>query len=512
MSLLAIDIGSSRCKAVVFSSSGEILAQSVRLYAPEFSQPSFAEMNPDTFLDAVKNVSRSACALISQDPVQAVCLSSHGETLIPVNSAGMPLRSAILNIDNRSSEEARLCEREIGRKHLFEVTGHVSQTMYPVPKLLWLRKHEPELFRDGTRFIGVISYIFSRLGLPPYIDYSLASRFMAWDVRGKRWSDEILSLIDIKGDSLPIPVPAGTVAGKLSADAASQLGLRAGTLMIVGGHDQACASLGSGVITSGRVSDSMGTYECIAATSDQPQLSEGALSCSLNSYCHVIPDRFITIAYFPAGIMVQWFHDLLHFSNLEEQPDSSEDASYARLELLAPEQPSGLLVVPHLIGTGNPDFNPDARGAILGLTPGSHRGYIYKGILEGVANELSQMTEIFERTLGPFEDIHASGGGTRSPLGMKLRAAMTGHKFHLMSCQESVCLGSAMLAGVAVGLYPAIPDAVEQMVREEKIIEPDRELSRIYCPIRKQYSRVNSMLRALRESNSKPTLQAGEEA
>jgi xylulokinase len=494
MSLLAIDIGSSRCKGVLFSSSGETLAQSTHSYAPEFSRPSFAEMNPDTFLDAVTTVSRSICCLQHRDTIEALCLSSHGETLIPVNSAGAPLRSAILNIDTRAVDEAAWCEQEIGRKHLFELTGHTSHTMYPVPKLLWLRKHEPQLFLAGSRFLGVISYIFSRLGLPPYIDYSLASRFMAFDIHNKRWSDEILSLLNMGKDSFPIPVLAGTIAGKLSPEAAGQLGLRAGTLMVVGGHDQACGSVGVGVITSGRVFDSMGTYESIAATSDEPQISEGALAHSLNTYCHVIPEKFITLAYFPAGIMIRWFSDLLHLSNVDVSSGRSADMHFSDLELLAPEQASGLLVVSHLIGTCNPDFNSDARGAILGLTAGSHRGHIYKGILEGVACELSTMTGIFERTLGQFTDIYATGGGTLSLLGMRLRAAITERRFHLMSCPESVCLGGAILAGVAVGHYPTIGEAVRQMVREEKVFEPDRELTRVYLPIKKQYVQLNSLL------------------
>jgi xylulokinase len=490
MSLIAIDIGSSRCKGVLFSSSGETLAQCTQSYAPEFPRPSFAEMNPDTFLDAVTTVSRAICGLHRQDTIEAVCLSSHGETLIPVNSAGAPLRSAILNIDTRAIAEATWCEQQIGRRHLFELTGHTAHTMYPVPKLIWLRKHEPQLFQAGSRFLSVISYIFSRLGLPPFIDYSLASRFMAFDIRKKCWSEEIMSLLNLGQDSLPIPVLAGTIAGKLSPDAARQLGLRAGTLMIVGGHDQACGSVGVGVMACGRVFDSMGTYESIAATSDGPQISEDALASSLNTYCHVIPEKYITLAYFPAGIMIQWFSDLLHPSNLHK----STETCFSELELLAPEQPSGLLVVSHLIGTCNPDFNPDARGAIFGLTAGSHRGHIYKGILEGIACELSTMTGIFQRTLGPFTDIYATGGGTQSLLGMRLRAAMTERKFHLMSCPESVCLGGAILAGVAVGHYPTIFEAVRQMVREEKVFEPDRELTRAYLPLKKRYIQLNSIL------------------
>ena len=194
--------------------------------------------------------------------------------------------------------------------------------------------------------------------------------------------------------------------------------------MIVGGHDQACGSVGVGVIASGRVFDSMGTYESIAATSDEPQINEDALTYSLNTYCHVIPEKFITLAYFPSGIMLQWFSDLLHPSDADDSGEQRRRVT-SDLETLAPEQPSGLLVVPYLIGTCNPDFNPDARGAILGLTRSSRRGHIYKGILEGMACELSAMTGMFERTLGEFADIYATGGGTRSPLGMRLRAAMT---------------------------------------------------------------------------------------
>lgn len=480
------------------------MTQCSRSYAPEFSRPSFAEMDPEIFFRAVQAVSRSAADSRRYESVEAVCLSSHGETFIPVDSAGNPLHAAILNIDTRAAEEAAWFEQQIGRGHLFERTGHTSHTMYPVPKLLWLRKHEPELFRRGSLFLGVISYIFLRLGLPPYIDYSLASRFMAFDVRGQCWSEEILALMELDKDSLPVPVPAGTVAGKLSPEAARELGVSEGTRIIVGGHDQACGSLGVGASTSGQVSDSMGTYECIAAVSNEPQLSEKALAYSLNSYCHVVPEKFITLAYFPAGIMLQWFRDLLYRDDPIDFSDGDEDARYRDLELLAPQHPTGLFVLPYLIGTCNPDFNPHARGAILGLTRSSDRGHLYRGILEGVACELAAMTAMFEPVLGPFADIYATGGGARSPLGMRLRAAITGRSFHLMNSAESVCLGGAILAAVAMGFYPTISDAVNGMVRQREIVEPDLELTCTYRPIKKKYDEVRSVLSRFQTSVAIP--------
>jgi xylulokinase len=516
MSLLAIDIGSSRCKGVLFSATGEILAQCSRLYAPEFSQPSFAEMDPDIFWQAVQAVSRSAASLQHQDlqpqdQIEAVCLSSHGETLIPVNPVSTALRSAILNIDTRAAEESAWCEEHMGRMRLFQLTGHTSHPMYPIAKLLWLRRHEPELFREAPIFLSVVSYILVKLGLPPYIDYSLASRYMAFDICNKCWSEEILSLLNLPKDCLPIPSSAGTIAGELSAEAAGILGLRQGTPMVLGGHDQACGSLGMGVIAPGRISDSMGTYECISVTSDQPHLNEKALTYNLNSYCHVLPGKFITLAYFPSGIMLQWFYDLLYPSDADDS-GGSEEARYLDLESLAPEQPSGLLVLPYLIGTCNPDFNPHARGAILGLTRSSHRGDIYKGILEGVACELSAMTGMFERALAESADIYASGGGSRSPLGVRLRAAMSGRTFHLMSCPESVCLGGAILAAVAVGLYPSIPEAVKHMVREEQTVAPDEEMAEVYRPLKAQYAHLSSMLSALQAPIAPPLSHIGADA
>src|SRR5580704_8280799 len=199
MSLLAIDIGSSRCKAVVFALTGEIIAQHACGYTPEFPAPSHAEINPERFLQAVCHCSQAVSRNLS-DPVRALCLSSHGETFVPVNERNEAIAPAILNQDNRATEETVWLERTLGRKRLFEITGLVAHPMYPVPKVLWLRKHRPEVFASSVGFLTVIGYVLARLGLPPYIDYSLASRYLAFDVRQHRWCEEILAAIEINAE------------------------------------------------------------------------------------------------------------------------------------------------------------------------------------------------------------------------------------------------------------------------------------------------------------------------
>jgi xylulokinase len=508
MSLLAIDIGSSRCKAVVFALAGEILARHSCAYTPEFPAPSQAEIDPAIFWQAVCRCSQAASKNLS-DPVRALCLSSHGETFVPIGERTEAIAPAILNQDNRATEEAVWLEQTFGRKRLFEITGLVAHPMYPVPKLLWLRKHRPDIFASSVRFLTVIGYVLSQLGLPAYIDYSLASRYLAFDIRRRRWSEEILTATGINAENLPIPVPAGTIVGKLDGAAAGQLGLLAGTIVVMGGHDQPCGALGVGVTGSGRVADSMGTYECLLAASDQPSLTAVALAASLNSYCHVVPDKFVTLAYFPSGIMIKWFHDLLYTEACADDiiakgGDSScaEAIHYATLERGAPAGPTGLCITPNLIGTCNPDFNAHARGIISGLSANTTRSQIYKGILEGLACELAQMTEILGNAVGEFRDIYVTGGGSQSVLGLQLRAALSGRQLHVMECPEAVCLGGAILAAVAAREYNSLPEAVEVVVRAVSAVSPDNAIAAAYAQQAKKYRGLRSALTTITNPES----------
>lgn len=505
MSLLAIDIGSSRCKAVVFTTTGEVIARSIYAYVPDFPRPGFAEMDSSKFWTAVCQTSREVTHDLGKDAVRALCLSSHGESFVPVNANGEAVGPAVLNIDNRATSEAHWCENSLGARHIFEITGLIAHPMYPIPKILWLREHRRELYLKTDRFLSVTDFIHVKLGLPPYVGYSLASRFLAFDVKKNQWSQEILDAVGLAATQLPHAVPAGSIAGTLAAGAASALGVAEGTPVVVGGHDQACGALGAGVIEAGRVSDSMGTYECLVAASDEPKLGDKSFAARLNSYSHVVPGKFLALAYFPSGIMVQWFRDLLHKERAHEKDSKSAAKGpdeYAELEAGCIGAPSGLFVTPHLFGTGNPDFDPQARAMIYGLSAGSSRIQIYQGILEGIACELAQLAEILAEVCGEFRDLYVSGGGARSPLGLRLRAALTGRRLHMMQCDDAVCQGAAILAGVAVGAYAGIEDAVRLVVREKEVIEPDATLGATYAGQMKQYRQLCATLKIFRAANS----------
>ncbi len=497
MGLMGVDIGSSRCKAVVFAADGSVLSEAAEGYTPQFPAPARVEMDPDTLWQAVAAAIRSA-AEASAEPVEAVGLSSHGESFVAIDASGVPLAPAIMNADNRAAEEARWWEQEFGREHIFQTTGMIAHPMYPMPKLRWLRLHEPDLFAKAARFVSVSDYVLLQLGLEPKIAYPLACRFMAFDVRELRWSDEILAAAELSPEQLPLPVPAGAAAGRLSRTTAAELALAPDVLVVVGGHDQPNGALGLGAIAPGMVTNSLGTWECLVAVSDGPTLGAAALAGSLNSYCHVIPGAYITIGYFPAGLMVRWFCDTFYGEEAVAAAARGADL-HEHLEAAAPEGPTGLCVTPHLIGTANPHFDPRATGVIFGLTQTTTRHQIYKGIVEGLACELAIVCDLLADAVGPFDVLRCTGGGARSRLGLRLRASITGRAMQTLTCPEAVCLGVALLAGTTAGIYGSLDEAVGRTVRVADTIAPEAAEAAAYATQFERYRRLYPSLESLRE-------------
>lgn len=496
MSLLAIDMGSSSCKAVVFSVDGRALSYKTHVYKPESLHPGWAEMQPENFWNAFRSVTRAVAAEVA-DPVEVLAISSHGETFIPVDSQGRPVANAILNLDQRAIKQTRWLAENIGRKRTFQITGLPIHTMYPLPKILWLRDNQREVFESTSCFLALPTYLLARLGLPRHVDHSLASRFFTFDIHKQRWSDEILSKCGLDPKLFPTTVAAGTVAGELNSSVASDLGLLPKTKVVVGGHDQPCGALGCGVINAGRVSASLGTYECLVAASETPAVNDQALAANLNSYCHVVPNRFVNLVFFPAGVMLEWFVGLVH----PERRTSAADL-FAELEASVPPGPTGILVTPHLPGTCNPDFDSHASGVIAGIRPSTSASDLYKAILEGIAGEFAAMTELLQKAVGSLHDVYVTGGGTRSRLGLSLRASLANVSLHLMRSDEAVCLGTAMLAGVGAGKYRNFDEAVQQLVVTRETIDPAPGCAARYRQQLDQYRLLYSALAPIRKAQA----------
>lgn len=492
MSLLGIDIGSGSCKGVAFDEDGNILASANYGYSTYSPGPDMVEINAEVFWEAVVNISRQITEKIPDNPVEALAVSSHGETVIPVDGDGNPVGPGIMNSDNRALEQSRWWENTLGKEAVYEITGVPLHPMFALNKIMWLKKHRPEQFAGAERFLSVEDFVLGKMGLPPVTDYSLAARTMAFDVHAKKWSGDILKAAGLTEHMLGILQPAGTVAGKLSPAMCRLLGLKEGVTVAVGGHDQPCGALGSGAVNPGDVSDSAGTYECMTVVSDHPANTAKALECSLNSYCHVVPDRYVTLAFFAAGLSTRWFVEQF----CTEEARLSKDRGISLYTLLGEKVeelcsgPTGLCMTPHFVGSCNPHWDVRATGVLAGLTPGITKYHIYKAIFEGIAFEMADNIAILEELTGGFSGMTISGGNAASPFTVKLRADITGKEMHTLKSSESVCLGAALLAGVASGVYSGYGEAAERAVVTGDIYVPDLEEQIRYQRQYRQYRQL----------------------
>jgi xylulokinase len=494
---------------VAFGADGQILAQASQEYSPSSPEPGRVEMDPKRLWEAVVRTVRQVAGRVAdpvagRDPVAALAISSHGETFIPVDADGRAVGPAIMNSDNRAVAQSEAWERSIGRERLYQITGLPLHPMFALNKILWLRDNRPDLYQRAARFVSVGDYILQQMGFPPYTDYSLASRTLAFDIQRRQWSGEILAAAGIRPEQLSIPLPSGEKAGRLSVSAAETLGLPEGVVVALGGHDQPCGALGAGALDAGQVVDSAGTYECLAAVSLRPGNTLQALAYNLNSYCHVVPERYVTLAFFPAGIVARWFVE-----QFCDQDQAIAQAAGKSVYTVLDEKirtecpgPTGVCMTPHLIGSCNPAWDVRATGTVSGLTPAVSRAHLYKAIYEGIACELALNVAALEEVTGLFPDLKISGGNARSAFSVQLRADLTGKPVHTLGTTEAVCQGAAMLAGIAAGVYRDAQEAVRQVVSVQKTYMPDPESKAAYARQQRQYELLYPALKAVRELSS----------
>ena len=263
MSLLGVDVGTTGCKAAAFTPEGELLSFSYEEYDVKSPAPGRAELDPAEVWDKVVRVIRSASAAARGDPVQAVSVSSLGEAVVPVGKDRAILGPSLLNFDSRGAEYIEGLREKLDAEELYRVNGNTLENWYTLPKLLWIRDHEPDLYARTSLFLHWGSFVPFMLGAEPAIDYSLANRSLLFDMESARWSSSIARKAGFDVGKLPAPVPSGTVTGRVSTAAASLTGLPAGTPIVAGAHDQCSNAVGSGVVSERVAMCGMGSYLCV---------------------------------------------------------------------------------------------------------------------------------------------------------------------------------------------------------------------------------------------------------
>ena len=481
MSLIGLDVGTTGCKAIVFGEQGQILSRASREYAVDVPHPQWAEQDAECVWTLAWETLGEAVAGTRGDPPLAMALSVQGEAVIPVDDQGCALRPAILGMDTRTGAENRWLADRFGSEALFDRTGMPVHTVNTLPKLLWLQRNEPQVYRAARQFLLYEDFLMRRLGGRAQISHCLASRTQMYDLSAADWCDDILEGCGIERQRLaPLAPTAGGVVGMLRPDLARELGLTQPLALVSGGHDQACAAAGSGVVRAGRAMVSTGTAEVVEVAMLAPALHKAIWQGNISIYRHVVPGLYLAMTLnHSGGLTLRWFRDTLCRWEREQAGAAGQDP-YDRILSGAPNGPTGLLILPHMAGSGTPWFDTSSRGAILGLTFATTQAEIAKAILEGLTFELRINLDLLRQAGIEISELHAVGGGARSSLWVQLKADICQVPLRRPDVTEAACLGAALLAGVAVGVYPDLHAAVVQSVRLEKRIEPHPEAVAAY--------------------------------
>jgi xylulokinase len=502
MSLIGLDIGTTGCKAIVFSKEGKILGQGAREYPILTPHPNWAEQDAENVWRMAWDALSEAVKGTDGDPPLALALSCQGEAVIPVGGAGRALRPAILGMDTRTDSENEWLAERFGAETLFNRTGMPMHTINTLPKLLWLQGHEAKIWKTAHQFLLYEDFFLRRLGGEAAVSHCLASRTQMYDLETSDWADDILHECGIQRERLaPLAPDGGGVVGRLKQDLASELGLNQDVLLVSGGHDQACAATGSGVIQAGLAMVSTGTAEVVEVAMDAPALDARLRDGGISVYRHVVPGLYLAMTLnHSGGLLLRWYRDTVCQWEREQAQASGRDA-YDLILADAPADPTALMVLPHFAGSGTPWLDTSSRGAVLGLTFATTRPTLAKAVLEGLTFELRINLDLLREAGATIHELHAVGGGARSRLWLQLKADICQVPLRVPEVTEAACLGAALLAGVAASVYPDLESAVNQTVHLEQRVEPQADsvdaYDRRFQLYRKVYPTVIDLQRQL---------------
>lgn len=475
---LAFDVGTTAMKCILFDENFQELFCENREYDIESGKGGIAEIDPQvyyrTFCECVSAMQEKVCAV---NTPMAICFTTQGETLIPVDAEGNALSKAIVWLDTRAGKEADHIRKEIPQAAWYCATGLCEiDGALPMAKVLWLKENEPEIYEKTDKFLLLEDYLIFRLTGKRVSEKSLQSSTGWYDIVQERLYDRVLELCRVDAEKFPEVLPCGTVVGNISREIAESLRLSEKTVVVTGAMDQIASAIGAGNIRQGIVTETTGTALVVGATVSTPEFD---LQTPLTVYKHY-NDQFIYMPYFPtAGITLKWFRDTF-FPHLVEEAKAKGVSSYDLINDIARTSPPG---------SNGVIMNPDMMngGAFHGLSLAATLPDLTRSVMEGVALMLRSLTEAVEAKGIEVDHILSMGGGSYSALWSKIKASVCGKTIHCVGYSQTTALGAAILAAVAVGCYESVEAAREHLDGSGRTYEPDMNEKTIYDGVYIQY-------------------------
>ena len=488
--LIGIDVGTTSIKGVLLTGTGVLVFSVGQEYALEYGPGETCELDPEIYWNITCRVISDMIRNSGIDPalISGIAFSCQGETIIVVDHECKPLRKAIIWLDNRSVKEAKRIEEKFGNQQILNVTGQPEVlAIWPATRILWLHENEPDIFNKVDKYLLVEDYLLFRMTGKYCAEHSLVSSTLYFYISRKIWWKEMLDFLQISEKQLPLLYESGVPVGNLTEEASTLTGFTTKTICVTGAYDHPAGAIGAGNITQGMVSLTIGTSMAMCVTLDKPVFDR---TFKLSCQCHVVPGLYFLLPYAQtAGLVLKWFKEEFCREEIEiagKLNSDPYDILIGQAERISPGA-EGLIVLPHFMGTGSPEFNNKVKGVFAGVTPGMTKGHFIRSILEAVVCSVELNLETMNEKGIEINEIHSLGGGAKSHLWNQILADMTGIPIVTMSQAENAAIGAAIMAGVGAGIFDNIEKGCKICNKEHLRFEPDKGNFEVYRKIYWKY-------------------------
>ncbi len=482
--ILAYDLGTTGNKAILCSPQGKIVAEAYHPYETQYLRPNWVEQNPSDWKRAICETTRQLLvqANVPARQIAVVSFSGHMNGALLVDKTGEPLHPAIIWADQRATAQAEFISRTCGETEIYQLTGNRISPAYTAAKVLWLKENESEVFRRTYKVLQPKDYAAFFLSGVFATDFSDASLTQMLDLKNHCWATKLLHEIGISPDILPEINPSAKVIGKVTETAAALTGLSAGTPVVIGGGDGACATVGAGSIRDADVYNYIGSSSWMALSTSQPVLDEHQRTFN---FIHLNPSLYIAIGTMQtAGGAFDWLETLLRgdAESLPRHEDLDLAASFV------PPGGNGLLFLPYLLGERSPHWNPKARSAFIGLAMPDGRAEMTRAVMEGVAFNLRIILDVLQSQGVKLDAMRLIGGGSRSSVWRQILADVYNLPILRVNLSTAAtAMGAAIAGGIGVGIFPNY-DVVYDLIPVSEDATPDvntraryEELYDLFC-------------------------------
>lgn len=482
--LIGIDLGTTGCRSAVFDENLNIFGEEYIEYTLINLSDREIEQDANEWWELTKKVVKASVEKsgINSERIKGISVSSQGIAVMPVDKECKPLRNAISWLDTRAVDETKLIIEKFDRFDVYKTTGKRINEAYTLPKLIWLKKNEPEVYNCTYKFLMPHDFITSKLCGAFTTDHTMASGTLAYDINMQKWWKEILETLGVEVEKLPEIKYSGTPVGIVIPEVAEEIGLPEGVVVSVGGQDQKCAALGAG-IDEDTFTVSLGTATAVEKIFKSPAIDP---EMRIPTFSYLFNNRWVMEGVIGTScVSLKWFRNTL-FS----------DKSYKELDSMVEEisdTAGNVFFYPFLSGSSSPYWYENSRGCFYGINLSTSAAELTKSVMEGIAYQIKSNIQVMEEVDRPADGIRVFGGGAASRVWCQIIADVIGKRLSTLYTSEPACLGAAILAGLGAGMYKNV-DEINTNVRIKDVFEPDKDHVKAYEQKYKEYIKMQDKI------------------